>query len=370
VSFDVLVQRSPGETRYALLSEERVLEVVHHRDHCINTGEVWVGRAGKKAPAEQGIFVDIGVGQSGLLEMRPPYPAEGKSIAVEIAVPARPGKSCILLPVENLTWDNSEKLPFRLRPPTSPVLEWSKAYGEDIRSVLCEPRSQEVQLKEILKSSIPAVQISTGSNIFSVHGVDEKIELSLRTRAELSCGGNVVIEETAACVTIDVNAGPASPQAANREALAVIAEELRFRNIAGHILIDAIPAKGRSALPRLMSGALKNDRVNWHVAGLTPLGMIELTRQRGGLSLREILLDSSGVLSVESIGLLALRSIAIEAIARKKTRAALELSPIVKECLQTTLYDALSEAESEIGGSLQLRENPRFDWERVELSFD
>jgi Rne/Rng family ribonuclease len=91
----VLVSDSPGETRWALLEGDRILEVVVQWDHAPEAGAVLAGRLGKRGPGGGAVFVDLGTGPAGFLplaDLPGKAPPEGALLAVQVVQEARGAK--------------------------------------------------------------------------------------------------------------------------------------------------------------------------------------------------------------------------------------------------------------------------------------
>ena len=91
----ILVSRSPGETRYALLAGEAVVEIVHRRDADMQPGAVYLGRITARVPGVNAVFVEIGAEASGVLAIKHP-PSLGTAVAVVVTVPPRGDKGAEL----------------------------------------------------------------------------------------------------------------------------------------------------------------------------------------------------------------------------------------------------------------------------------
>ena len=365
----ILISRSPGETRSALLAGQTLLAVTHRRDGEIQPGAVYLGRVGPRVPGIHAVFVHIGDALPGLLQTKPPWPAEGKTVAVKVMVPPRLGKGAVLSNAGAVP--AAAKVPAIVQVAPDPVAGWWALYRSSLRRIICAPRREAPRVQLLLGEAAPVETYTDEDDAFAAFAVDEAIEAALQPEVLLPCGGSLLIEATAAVTAIDVNSGPADPATANGEAIAAIALELRRRNIAGHIVVDVIPSGRRAALPRLLAKAVSDDPVPTQVAGLTPLGMIELTRQRLGLSLAETLLDHPpGVqrLSAASVAYRALRQAVRKAFAENSARLALATAPEVRALLQGPLQPALSEATDLIKGTLMVKARPDFGRERIDLS--
>ena len=363
----IFVSRSPGETRAVLSAGDEVLEIVHRRDADVQPSAIYLGRIGARVPGVDAVFVDIGTTQPGILKMKPPFPAEGAAQAVVVGVPPRADKGCVLKVEPNAVWSSSIKAPKLLQAASDPVRIWWDRYGVAIKRICCQTRAEATRLASVLGEGAPVETALVSENLFAEHGIEDAIEFSLNPVVPLPSGGSVIIESTAAVTAIDINSGATDPSTANREAIELIAKELRRRNIAGHIVIDVIPGKGRGALPRILSKAMAADPVPSQVAGYTPLGMIELTRQRTGLSLSESLLGVTGSLSTKSLGLKILRDSVRAVVTTQIARVVLEVAPDVHAVLLGDLSPALAEARELIKDDIALSARADFPRARFEV---
>lgn len=365
----ILVSRSPGETRYALLEGETVIEVRHVRDGALQPGAIYAARAGARMPNGKALFVDIGDVDAGVLPVKH-MPSQGAALAVEVMVPARADKGAELK-ASDVKISHDAKVPSLLRAAPEPVTTWLDCYSDGITRVVCAPRAEATRLKAVL-SSAPIEEHAGSEDVFAAYGVDAAMEAALQPDVTLPCGGSIIVETTSAVTAIDVNAGPAEPRLANAQAVDAAARALRLRNISGHIVLDIIPSKRRSDFVQEMEAALTADPTPANVAGLTPMGMIELTRQRVGLSLAETLCDADGRLSAATVAYRLLREAVRFAHGAKVAGIRAFAAPDVVALLQGPLRAALTEAEDRIKGGLKLtaREGAaptRYDRARFDL---
>ena len=359
----ILVARSPGETRYALLGDEIVLAVVHRRDAEAQPGAVYHGRIKAQVPGIGAVFVDYGDALPGVLHLKSP-PPEGSAVAVTIAVPPRPGKGADLKPAK--TTAALGTVPALVVPAPEPVVEWMARYGSAIRAIVCEPLREVARVRALLDDDAPVESHATGIDLFAAFGVDEVIEMALRPEVKLPSGGSIIIEHTKALTVIDVNSGGSEPARANAEAMHAVALELRRRNIAGHILIDAIPTKARGVLPRLLSKALAADPAPTQVVGLTALGLLEMTRQRMGLSVADALMDK-GEVSTATVAYRALRLVARESAKSGSPRWTLNAAPDVAALLHGPLTRAVGEARDLTKTEIQIVARTDFRREQIDV---
>lgn len=144
----------------------------------------------------------------------------------------------------------------------------------------------------------PALRLHTDRlPLFEAYFLERQSEKALEEKVWLKSGGFLVIEETEACVVIDVNTGKAAGRGdlrktilrTNLEAAEEAAKQMRLRNLSGIIIIDFIdmPEEGdRRALERRLEEAVKRDRIKTVVVGLTELGLMQVTRKKTRPSLR------------------------------------------------------------------------------------
>jgi ribonuclease G len=127
--------------------------------------------------------------------------------------------------------------------------------------------------------------------LFREYGIDQEIEKALRPRVWLKSGGYLIIEQTEALVSIDVNTGKyvgrddqeETVLRTNLEAAEEIARQLRLRDLGGIIVVDFIDmemARSRRRVLETLETALGRDRARTKVVGLSDLGLVQLTRKR------------------------------------------------------------------------------------------
>src|SRR5689334_2713305 len=179
--------------------------------------------------------------------------------------------------------------------------------SEDTARVLVDSRETFVRMGEFAREYTPAVadkiQHYIGERpLFDLHGVEDEIEKALARRVDLKSGGYLIIDQTEAMTTIDVNTGgfvggrsfDDTIFKTNLEAAQVIARQLRMRNLGGIIIIDFIDmenADHRNAVLAELDKALEKDRTRLTVNGFTQLGLVEMTRKRTRESLAHVLCE-------------------------------------------------------------------------------
>jgi ribonuclease G len=138
--------------------------------------------------------------------------------------------------------------------------------------------------------------------LFDLYNVEAEIERALSRRVDLKSGGTLIIDQTEAMTTIDVNTGgfvgsrnfDDTVFKTNLEAAQAIARQLRLRNLGGIIIVDFIDMQSeehRAAVLDELKRALARDRTRMTVNGFTALGLVEMTRKRTRESLAHVLCE-------------------------------------------------------------------------------
>jgi ribonuclease G len=205
-------------------------------------------------------------------------------------------------------------------------------------------------------------------SLFEKYGIDKEIESTLNRRVDLPSGGYLIIDYTEALTVIDVNSGSFTGRGkggleetitkVNTEAADEAVRQLRLRDIGGIIVIDFIDmarASNRDKVLKVMRKALDADKSKSYVVEVSPLGLVEMTRQNVTDGVREILTEicptchgEGVVLSAETVALDGLRKMR-EIAAEKGDEAFLvRVNPKVAAVL-TDADSGLTELEDETG---------------------
>ena len=178
---------------------------------------------------------------------------------------------------------------------------------EETLRVQVDSRETHQRMAEFARQYTPAlvsrIQHYGGERpLFDLAAVEEEIEKALARRVDLKSGGYLIIDQTEAMTTIDVNTGgfvggrsfDDTIFKTNLEAAQVIARQLRLRNLGGIIIIDFIDmenADHRAAVLSELNRALERDRTRLTHNGFTQLGLVEMTRKRTRESLAHVLCE-------------------------------------------------------------------------------
>ncbi len=166
------------------------------------------------------------------------------------------------------------------------------AIQPDIGRIVTSDRIALARARTYLEIWMPAMakRLECVPGAFVVNGINEQLDQVLDHKIELEGGGNIIIETTAALTAIDVNSAGRPALETNVDAAKAIARQLRLQRIGGTIVVDFIDLEGRSereALMTALKGAFADDPAAVQILPPTPFGLVQISRQRLGKSLRE-----------------------------------------------------------------------------------
>ena len=183
-------------------------------------------------------------------------------------------------------------------------------------------------MKMLMPSNVRAVkQYRDGQPLFSRMGVESQLDAMFSPTVQLRSGGYIVINQTEALVSIDVNSGRSTREhhiedtalKTNLEASEEVARQLRLRDLAGLIVIDFIDMdekRNNRSVERKLSDCLRQDRARIQVGRISHFGLLEMSRQRIRASVLESSTEpcpqcggSGHVRSVSSVALQLLRGL-------------------------------------------------------------
>lgn len=180
--------------------------------------------------------------------------------------------------------------------------------GEQTQTIRIDSREQFALLqafgREFMPAAVPKLQLYKGERpIFDLYSIDEEIAKALGRRVDLKSGGYLIVDQTEALTTIDVNTGgfvgarnfDDTIFKTNLEAAQAIARQLRLRNLGGIVIadfIDMVREEHQQAVLSEFRKQLGRDRVKTMMAsGFSQLGLVEMTRKRTRESLAHMLCE-------------------------------------------------------------------------------
>jgi len=180
--------------------------------------------------------------------------------------------------------------------------------AEDINSIQVDSKETFTSLQKFSKAFIPElsqkIEHYKGERpIFDMHSVEDEIQKSLKRSVQLKSGGYLIIDQTEAMTTVDVNTGgyvgnrnlEETIFKTNLEAAQTLARQLRLRNLGGIIILDFIDMQQEDHKEQVMAAllkALERDPAKTSVMPFSSLGLVEMTRKRTRESLEHVLCES------------------------------------------------------------------------------
>ncbi len=224
------------------------------------------------------------------------------------------------------------------------------------------------------------------TDLMSSFGIDRELEKALRPKVWLKSGGSLVINQTEALVTIDINTGKfvgsqsleETVFALNLEAAVEVVRQLRLRDLGGIIVIDFIdmeePAH-RQQVYDTLAEELTSDPARTQLLPMSDIGLIQLTRKRTRPSLERTLSrecpychGSGQIKALPTVCLEIRRELLASAGNDMDQHVTLTVHPAVSHYLQGPFRELMRELEETHGVEIILSENPLFHEEQYEIS--
>jgi ribonuclease G len=276
-----------------------------------------------------------------------------------------------------------EDLPLPLR-----MLRDELARGVD--RVLVDHAPTHAEMREFARAFMPesTTRIDLHLNtrpLFDLHAIDEEIDRALERQVQLKSGGHLVIDQAEALTAIDVNTGAYVGNRnledtifrTNLEAAVAIARQLRLRNLGGIIIIDFIDMTDVTHREQVLAAferALAADRAQCHVASVSSLGLVEMTRKRTRESLEHLLCQPCP--TCESRGFVRTPETVANEIFREIVRqsrqfSSKELIILAHQEVVERLLDEdsahLAELESQVGRPIRLQAEALYGFDQYDV---
>ena len=183
--------------------------------------------------------------------------------------------------------------------------------GTDVDKIRIDSKESYQKIQKFVSKFIPelagGIEYYSGPRpIFDLYSVDDEIQKALQPRVQLKSGGHLVIDQTEAMTTIDVNTGAFVGHRnleetifkTNLEATQAIARQIRLRNLGGIIIIDFIDMLDeahKQQVLRALERSLERDHSKTKISEVSSLGLVQMTRKRTRESLEHVLCESCPV---------------------------------------------------------------------------
>jgi ribonuclease G len=179
---------------------------------------------------------------------------------------------------------------------------------DDLEKIRIDSKESFDKAKEFAKDFVPEVvdklvYYPGEQPLFGLYSIEQEIESAMHRKVMLKSGGDMIIDQTEAMTTIDVNTGSYVGRRnheetlfkTNLEAATEIAHQLRLRNLGGIIIVDFIDMQSRKHKQQVLAAldtAIAKDRVKINVTDISPLGLVEITRKRTRESLEQVMCET------------------------------------------------------------------------------
>lgn len=221
--------------------------------------------------------------------------------------------------------------------------------------------------------------------IFDIYGVEDEIRKSLQQKVQLKSGGYLIIDQTEAMTTIDVNTGAFVGHRnleetifkTNLEATHAIVRQLRLRNLGGIIILDFIDMQDpehRRQVIRALEKNLEKDHAKTNISEVSSLGLVEMTRKRTRESLEHVLCEPcpccqgrGSILTAETVCYEIFREIIREARQFDAQQLLVLASQMVVDLLLDEESNSLAELEEFIGKPVKLQVESEYTQEQFDI---
>ncbi|TBR13317.1 MAG: ribonuclease G [Lysobacter sp.] len=260
----------------------------------------------------------------------------------------------------------------------------------DVEKVKVDSRETCDRLKAFAAQYMPGlnekIEPYVGARpIFDLYGVEDEIQRALEKQVPLKSGGYLVIDQTEAMTTVDVNTGSFLGQRnleetvyrTNLEAAQSVARQLRLRNLGGIIIIDFIDmtdAEHKRQVLRQLEKALARDHAKTTVYDFSPLGLVEMTRKRTTESLQRQLSEPchectgrGSLKTPETVTYEIFRDVVRQVRQFEAARLLVIASPKVVARITDEESAAVAELEEFLGKSIRFQSDEQYSQEQFDV---
>ncbi len=286
---------------------------------------------------------------------------------------------------------NSEKAPGELYQESDLVIRALRdVYNSKVNKIICDSENVVRKIRDFFSIATPRVKRKVvyyegKVPLFHKYHIEDEISKVQSRKVELKGGGSIVIEQTEALVSIDVNSGRYRKQKSaeqtafesNIEAAEEIARQLRLRDLGGLIICDFIDMrsnKHRKAVEKVFRTAVKTDRARTKILSISRFGIVEMTRQRMRPSLQSSTYlacpncaGTGFVKSHESLAIEFIRLLNLSSAKEQIKRVELFVSPEVADYLQNLKRASIAQIEQNNGKRVIIHSVSDYSGEKHDL---
>jgi ribonuclease E len=286
---------------------------------------------------------------------------------------------------------DSERTPSELYQESDLVIRAMRdIFNSSMSRIICDSENMVRKIRDFLSIVTPRMRqrvtyYDGKVPLFHKYRIEDEIAKIQSRRVELKSGGSIVIEQTEALVSIDVNSGRSHKQKdaeetayeSNMEASPEIARQLRLRDLGGLIICDFIDmhiAKHRREAEKAFRTAVRTDRARTRILPMSRFGVIEMTRQRMRPSLQSSTClacphcgGTGFVKSHESMAIEIIRLLNLSASREQIKRIELFVSPEVADYLHNDKRAAIAQIEQLGDKRVIIHSSPEYTGEKHDL---
>ncbi len=267
---------------------------------------------------------------------------------------------------------------------------------EEVDKIIIDEKGEFRRIKRIVANFSPKFRsrielYKDDEPLFEKYGIEKDIDRIFHRKIFIKCGGYITIEQTEGMIAIDVNTGrftkKKNPEEtiyrANVEAAAETARQLRLRDIGGIVVIDFIDMldeQHRKDVFNTLQKELRKDRARTHIASVSELDIVELTRQRTYKSIESASYQTcpycegrGRIKSAETVSILAVRKLknflkktCLQAGRQNRQPVEIVLHPDVATKLRKDESGFLRNLQRKFRTKITVLENNRFHFEDIE----
>jgi len=263
-------------------------------------------------------------------------------------------------------------------------------YTDDVERIVIDSKEEYQKIINFMQTFVPRAKYNLilyeeEQSIFDTFGIELDIQRAMNKRVWLKSGGYIIIEETEALCSIDVNTGKYVGKRnledtilnTNLEAVKEIAYQLRVRNIGGIIIIDFIDMESETNREKVFNALkeeMESDKNKTKIQKISELGLIEMTRQRKGKSLEKIMCepchccDGTGMVkSKTTICYEIFRELRRERAAHFEKKICVLVHPDVANVLLEDERQAIETLEKELNKNIIIKVDHNFHQEYYQI---
>jgi len=264
--------------------------------------------------------------------------------------------------------------------------------NNDSELVLFDSKQQLQQAQDFVRDFVPEFsgKIAHHSGdlpIFELDGVELELSKALLRKVPLKSGGHLIIDQSEAMTTIDINTGAFvggsnlenTAYKTNLEAASTIARQLRLRNLGGIIIIDFIDmleAEHQQKVLAMLAAEVAGDYIKTNISSISDLGLVQITRKRTRESLKQLLCEPCStcngkgyVSSVETLCFDIIREATklIQSLVKSSRDILIIAAPAVAAKLSEGEHSIVSELERTINRAIKLQVEPLYPQEQYDM---